>query len=35
MLEEWIGGKEPITILDLSGIPGSILINLIASQCAD
>jgi hypothetical protein len=29
LLEQWIGGPQPITILDLSGIPVSILTNLI------
>ncbi|MCX6582961.1 MAG: ATP-binding protein [Candidatus Aminicenantes bacterium] len=29
LLEEWIGGPQPISILDLSGIPVSILTNLI------
>lgn len=29
LLKEWIGGPQPISILDLSGIPVSILINLI------
>ena len=29
LLEEWIGGKNPITILDLSGIPESILTDLV------
>ena len=31
LLEEWIGGQEPITILDLSGIPSSILNDLIGA----
>ena len=29
LLEGWIGGKHPITILDLSGIPVSILMHLV------
>ena len=29
LLEDWIGGEKPITILDLSGIPVSIQIDLI------
>lgn len=29
LLEEWIGGPEPISILDLSGIPISILTTLV------
>ena len=29
LLEEWIGGPRPISILDLSGIPVSILTNLV------
>ena len=29
LLRQWIGADQPITILDLSGIPGSILIELI------
>lgn len=29
LLESWIGGEKPITILDLSGIPVSILTSLI------
>ena len=29
LIKEWIGGKKPISILDLSGIPISILIDLI------
>ena len=29
LLESWIGGKKPITILDLSGVPEPILIALI------
>jgi hypothetical protein len=31
LLEEWIGGPKPITILDLSGIPSSILNDLIGA----
>lgn len=31
LLEEWIGGDQPITILDLSGIPSSILNDLIGA----
>jgi hypothetical protein len=31
LLEDWIGGPEPITILDLSGIPSSILNDLIGA----
>lgn len=31
LLEGWIGGQSPITILDLSGIPSSILNNLIGA----
>lgn len=31
LLESWIGGEKPITILDLSGIPPSILSNLIGA----
>jgi hypothetical protein len=31
LLEEWIGGPEPITILDLSGIPSSVLNDLIGA----
>ncbi len=31
LLEEWIGGPQPITILDLSGIPSSILNELIGA----
>lgn len=31
MLEEWVGGTNPITILDLSGIPTSILNELIGA----
>jgi len=29
MLESWIGGDKPVTILDLSGVPVSILMDLI------
>jgi len=29
MLEQWIGGEHPISILDLSGIPATILTSLI------
>jgi len=29
LLAQWLGGTKPITILDLSGVPGSILTNLI------
>ena len=29
LLKKWVGSDRPITILDLSGIPASILINLI------
>ena len=29
LLESWVGNKKPITILDLSGVPASILIDLI------
>lgn len=31
LLEEWIGGEKPITILDLSGIPSSVLNDLIGA----
>lgn len=31
LLQNWIGGKEPITILDLSGIPASVLNDLIGA----
>ena len=31
LLEDWIGGIKPITILDLSGIPSSILNDLIGA----
>lgn len=29
LLEEWIGGPQPVTILDLSGVPISVLTDLI------
>ncbi len=29
LLEQWVGGPQPITILDLSGIPTSVLTNLV------
>ena len=29
LLQEWIGGPQPITILDLSGIPSTVLTDLI------
>ncbi len=29
LIESWIGGNKPITILDLSGVPVSILIDLV------
>lgn len=29
LLESWVGGDRPITILDLSGVPGSILMDLV------
>lgn len=29
LLEVWLGGDEPVTILDLSGVPASILTNII------
>lgn len=29
LLQSWVGGEKPITILDLSGIPVSILIDLV------
>ena len=29
LLESWIGGDKPVTILDLSGVPVSILIDLV------
>ncbi len=31
LLEEWIGGDQPISILDLSGIPSSVLNDLIGA----
>lgn len=31
LLESWVGGKKPISILDLSGIPPSILTDLIGA----
>ena len=31
LLESWIGDDKPITILDLSGVPASILTNLIGA----
>jgi hypothetical protein len=31
LLERWIGGERPITILDLSGIPSSVLNDLIGA----
>jgi DNA helicase HerA-like ATPase len=31
LLEQWIGGAKPITILDLSGIPSSILNHLVGA----
>jgi hypothetical protein len=31
LLEQWIGGPNPITILDLSGIPSSILNHLVGA----
>jgi hypothetical protein len=31
LLEDWIGGPQPITILDLSGIPSSVLNDLIGA----
>lgn len=31
LLEQWIGGSKPITILDLSGIPPSVMIDLIGA----
>lgn len=30
-LQSWIGGTDPITILDLSGVPASIVANLLGS----
>lgn len=29
LLESWVGGEKPITILDLSGVPVSILVDLV------
>ena len=29
LLEDWVGGEQPITILDLSGIPASVLTDLV------
>lgn len=31
LLEKWIGGPQPITILDLSGVPANILMNLVGA----
>lgn len=31
LLESWIGGSQPITILDLSGVPSTILTDLIGA----
>ena len=31
LLEDWIGGSQPITILDLSGVPSSVLNDLIGA----
>lgn len=31
LLKNWIGAKQPITILDLSGVPASILMNLVGA----
>jgi DNA helicase HerA-like ATPase len=31
LLQNWIGGMQPITILDLSGVPASILMNLVGA----
>lgn len=31
LLEDWLGHEKPITILDLSGVPSSVLIRLIGS----
>jgi hypothetical protein len=31
LLEEWLGGEAPITVLDLSGIPSSVLDELIGA----
>src|ERR1700720_4155563 len=30
LLEEWLGGQQPISILDLSGVPTPILAELVA-----
>jgi hypothetical protein len=32
LLQDWIGGEMPITILDLSGIPSSVLTDLIGAS---
>ncbi|HTV42292.1 MAG TPA: ATP-binding protein [Candidatus Sulfotelmatobacter sp.] len=32
LLQDWIGGSQPITILDLSGIPSSVLNDLIGAM---
>lgn len=32
LLQDWIGGPQPITILDLSGIPSSVLNDLIGAM---
>ncbi len=29
LLSSWVGGDKPVTILDLSGVPGSILMDLV------
>src|SRR5690606_12577078 len=31
LLENWVGGEQPITILDLSGIPSTVLTELIGA----
>lgn len=31
LVQNWIGGKEPVTVLDLSGIPSTVLTTLIGS----
>ena len=31
LLEKWIGGSQPISILDLSGVPANILMNLVGA----
>lgn len=31
LLEGWLGGEKPLTILDLSGVPSSVLVRLIGS----